>query len=151
MAASTASAAKAAILAAIAARPALATVKQSWGGPTQTEDVAEEHIYLGRAARDGGRPDPLGDLKRNESYLVAVHIMVLKHGDDEQATELRAFALLDEVSAALVADPFLANGGTRLLYLPAKIESWEQTNVPTPDQWGAQIVAQVRCEAMFIP
>lgn len=150
MAASTAPAAKAAILAAITARPALSTVATRWGGPTENEDLAEEMIYLG-PARGTGEWRTLGAGNRHESYTVELRVVVLKYGDDEQVTEERAFDLLDEVSAALNADKFLANGGTQLLYTPAAIESWEQTNTPTPEQWSAQIVAQIRCEAMFTP
>lgn len=146
MPATTAPSAKAAILAAVALRGALAGVKQTWGGPTEGQDVAPEHIYLGKVT-GAGEWRTLGAGNRHESYTVAVHVVVLKYGDDEQATEQRAFALLDEVSAALYADKFL--GG--LLYLPAAIESWEQDNTPMPEQWGARINAQVRCQAMFIP
>ncbi len=150
MPATTAPTAKARILALIAARPNLSAITPTWGGPTEAEDLAEEMIYLGRTL---GTEEwrTLGAGNRHESYLIAVHVVVLKYGDDEQATEERAFALLDEISAALAADKFLAAGGTQLLYTPAAIESWEQTNTPTPDQWGAQIVAQIRCEAMFTP
>ena len=150
MAASTAPAAKAAILAALAARPALANVQRTWGGPTEEADVRYEMIHLG-PARGAGEWRTLGAGKRHESYTIEVRVIVMKHGDDERATEERAFALLDEVSSALTADRFLANGGADLLYTPAAIESWEQTNTPMPEQWGAQIVAQVRCEAMFTP
>jgi hypothetical protein len=146
MPATTAPAAKAAILAAIAARPALAAITPGWGGPTEESDVTEEMIYLGRVRGDG-EWRTLGAGNRHESYAVELRVVVMKYGDDEQATEERAFALLDEVSAALYADKFL--GG--LLYTPAAIESWEQTNNPAPEQWNAQIVAQIRCEAMFIP
>jgi hypothetical protein len=148
--ASTAPLAKTAILAALAARVALADVTRTWGGPTENEDLTEEMIHLGRV-RGTGMWKTLGAGKRHESYTVELRVVVLKYGDDEQATEERAFALLDEVSAALNADKFLANGGSQLLYTPAAIESWEQMNTPTPEQWGAQIVAQIRCEAMFTP
>lgn len=150
MAATTAPAAKAAILAALATRSALADIPRTWGGPTENEDLAEEMIWLGRTVGTG-EWRTLGAGNRHESYTIALHVLVLKYGDDEQATEERAFDLLDEVSAALYADKFLANGGSQLLYTPAAIESWEQTNTPTPEQWGAQIVAQIRCEAMFTP
>lgn len=150
MPATTAPSAKAAILAAIAGRAALSTVQQTWGSPTENEDMAEEMIFLG-PVRGTGEWRTLGAGNRHESYTVELRVVVLKYGDDEQATEERAFALLDEVSAALYADKFLANGGTNLLYTPAAVESWEQTNTPMTEQWGAQIIAQIRCEAMFIP
>jgi hypothetical protein len=144
--ATTAPSAKAAILAAIAARPALSGVTATWGGPTESEDVHEEMIYLGKVVGTG-EWRTLGAGIRHESYTVALHVLVLRYGDDEQATEDRAFVLLNEVSAALYADKFL--GG--LLYTPAAIESWEQDNDPMPKQWAARINAQIRCEAMFVP
>ena len=150
MAATTAPLAKARILTALAARPALADVARRWGGPTENEDLKGELIHLGKTTGTG-EWKTLGAGKRHESYLIALHVLVLQWGDNEQAAEERAFALLDEVSAALYADKFLAAGGTQLLYTPAAIESWEQSNVPMPKQWGAQIVAQIRCEAMFTP
>jgi hypothetical protein len=150
MAATTAPVAKARILTALAARGALANVTRSWGGPTESEDLKAEMIHLGKTV-GAGEWRTLGAGTRHESYTVALHVVVLQWGDDEQATETRAFALLDEVSAALTADKFLAAGGTQLLYTPAAIESWEHTNVPMPKQWGAQIVAQIRCQAMFTP
>lgn len=150
MPATTAPTAKTRILIALAARAALANVQRSWGGPTENDDVKGELIHLGKTTGTG-EWRTLGAGNRHESYTVALHVLVIQHGDDEQAAEQRAFELLAEVSAALHADKFLAAGGPQLLYTPAAIESWEQTNVPMPKQWGAQIVAQIRCEAMFIP
>lgn len=152
MPASTAPTAKARILAAIAARPALSGITPTWGGPTEGEDISQaERIHLG-VTRGAGQWRTLGAGNRHESYTVALHIVVIEWGDNEQQTEERAFVLLDEVSAALYADKFLSAGGPQLLYTPAAIESWEQTNVPmVSKQWAAQINALIRCEAMFIP
>ncbi len=146
MASSTAPQAKAAILAALATRPALDAVTRTWGGPTEIEDAAEEHIYLGQV-KVVGEWRTLGAGVRHESYTVALRVMVLRYGDDEQATEERAWDLLDEVSAALTADRFL--GG--LLYQPAALEEITQDNAPMPKQWAARIDAQIRCHAMFTP
>jgi hypothetical protein len=90
----------------------------------------------------------LGAGVRHESYTVELFVVVIEYGDDEQTTEERAFALLNEVSAALAADRFL--GG--LLYQPAVIDTIRQDNTPvTLPGWGARITARVRCHAMFTP
>jgi hypothetical protein len=146
MAATTAPQAKAAILAALATRPALSGVKRTWGGPTDETDVVAEMIYLGRV-EIAGEWRTLGAGVRHESFTVGISVVVSQYGDDEQSTEERAFDLLDEVSAALTADRFL--GG--LLYQPAALEAITQENFPAPEQWGARISATIRCEAMFTP
>lgn len=147
MPATTAPAAKAAILTLLQARPALASpVKVTWGGPTENEDTAEEHVHMGRVV-GAGEWRTLGAGRRHESYTIELRVTVLKYGDDEQAVEDRSFDLLDEVSAALTTDPYLSG----LLYEPAAIEAWEQSNVPMTDQWYSVVVAQIRCNAQFTP
>lgn len=146
MPASTAPAAKAAILALLAARPALASVDRRWGGPTEEEDVSEEMIWLGDVVQEGFWR-VLGGGYRHERYTIGLAVAVRKYGDDEQATELRAWVLLDEVAAALNTDPWL---GGLLEREPVAIESARQQNMLAgTQQWGALIVGQIRCEARF--
>lgn len=147
MASSTAPEAKARIIALLQARPGLAGVQVTWGSPTEDEDIRREMIYLGATEIDG-EWRTLGGQWRHESYSIALTVHVAQYGDNEQATEERAFALLDEVSGALASDSWL---GGLLEGAPAALERITQTNTPGPQQWAAQVSAQVRCEARFTP
>jgi hypothetical protein len=146
MPASTAPAAKQAILTLLAARPALASVDRTWGSPTETDDITAEMIFLGDVELTG-EFRALGGQRRDEDYTITISVAVHQYGDDEQSTEERAWDLLDEISGALATDPYL--GG--LLYEAAAIRSARQTNTPAPNQWGALITAQIGCAARFTP
>lgn len=146
MPASTAPAAKQAILTLLAARGALASVTRTWGGPTETDDMTAEMIFLGDVELTG-EFRALGGQRRDEDYTITLHIVVQQYGDNEQSTEERAWTLLNEVSSALVSDRYL--GG--LLYEAAAITEARQSNTPAPNQWGAHITAQIGCSARFTP
>lgn len=147
MPASTAPAAKAAILTALATRPVLADVSRSWGGPVSDDDYTDEMIYLGDVTVEGEWV-AFGANRRDEEYTVQLSVHALKYGaGTEQATEERAWTLLAEVSAALTADKYL--GG--LMRDAVALDTIKQTNIPTPEQWATLIVAQIHCVAAFTP
>lgn len=148
--ATTAPIAKTRILALVAARPALSAVRVAWGGPTENEDINGEMIHLGEV-NVAGEWRTLGAGVRHETYTIGLHVVVFQYGDDEAATEQRAFVLLNEVSAALTSNKVLNDGTNDLLTHPAAIQNARQTNVPMVDQWGARIDATILCQAMFTP
>lgn len=144
MPASTAPAAKAALKALFAARPGLSTVSVMWEVPTREEQVRNEMLFFGNVTVDGSW-QVMGGLRRDEEYSVALTLQVRREGDDPQATEERAWTLLDEVAAAIASDKYL--GG--LLHQAAALTSISQENVATPEDWWAVITAQIACAARF--
>lgn len=147
MPASTAPEAKRRIIVLLNARPNLASTSVTWGGPTKQDDVTDEMVYLTGVEFDG-EWRILGAGQRDEDYTISLVVDVQRYGSDPQPAEERAWALLDEVSAALRSDSTL--GG--LLLLPSELAGGEQTNAPTsPEQMGARIEARIHCQARFDP
>jgi hypothetical protein len=115
-----------------------------WGEPTKAEDLTGDNLeflffgettvtYTKRGAR--GTND-------GETYPLRVVIDVREYGDDEQATEERAWALSDELKALLNENRTL--GGV--------ISHWSdftarQVNVPATETWRTQIVVDVSVQA----
>lgn len=113
----------------------------SWGGPTESEDIAYDMVYFGPTNDPPAEDDftTLGGGRVDESYRLSVAVDVYRFGDDEQATEQRAWQLHDGVMSVLLADKTI--GGT-----VNRIESFRvrQVNpVPTPQHWRSQILIEV--------
>lgn len=95
---------KAALFAALLARPALADVQVSYGSPNP--NPRPEFIWLHDV--DGAQEArALGRLARREDMSLEVRISVVKQGRDQQAATERAFALLAELEDTVRTDPAL--------------------------------------------
>lgn len=137
-------AAKAALLTAFGAQTGLAGVRITWGGPTEEDDLAYEHIWLGRVVREAPEFVAIGQQKIDEDYTVEVVVQARKGGDNEQATEERLWALEAECEAAIRAD--LSLGGVLGQHW-AEIGRAEQVNNPIPNEWVSRVTFTVRCRA----
>ena len=101
MATSTVPAFKAALLAALQARPTLSTVQVTYGAPLPSP--ADEYVWLADA--DGEQETAaLGAQRREEYYDLTVYVAVYRAGEDQQATTERAFELVAELEEVLRAD-----------------------------------------------
>jgi hypothetical protein len=149
MPASTVKAVKTAILAALAANGDLAGVQQSWGGPTEGDDTtAEEAIYLGDIVDLEQAWASLGDtpVQRQEEYIVPVFVAVWRYGDEERATEERAWELVEEVKSSLLSATGILEAltpGAEALFRVAG-----QINQPFgPQRWRTIIRLEMACSS----
>jgi hypothetical protein len=127
---STVPSAKAGILAAIQARPGLATLNTAnaitWGHPGEL--IQREAIFL--AAAEFSEEDIAAMMtrphKHDEKYTVPVWVDVVQEGDDPQTAETRLWTLVGEVEQAIrnLAMDAVATG-VQELYINSKIpEEW---------------------------
>ncbi len=111
----------------------------SWGGPTESEDITFDMIYLGPTEVPQNEYVTLGAGRTDESYRISVLVDVYRYGDDEQATEQRAWQLLDGVMTVLAADKTISGTVNRTTGF-----RFRQVNpVPTPQHWRSQILIEV--------
>jgi hypothetical protein len=111
-----------------------------YGQPTEGEDapVAGEMIFLGESR---ATTVPQFGARRDESFVLRFVVDVRHEGDDEQTTEARAWELLAAAEEALWDDGNISD----TVNLIARIET-AQVNVPEPQAWRTQIVADVTVE-----
>lgn len=120
----------------------------TWGAPTEKEDVTYDMIYLG-PVNDQPAEDQflvLGD-RVNESYRLTVMVDVYRYGDDEQATELRAWQLHDGVLSVLAADRTISGTVTQLTGFRVR----QSNPVPQPSQWRSQILIEIAVVGLVFP
>lgn len=140
---SSVSAAKAAILAGLQARSGLYGVALSWGGPTETEDMAPEGIFFGVTEREqewqgiGRATRP-----RRESYTLEVVAYVIRDGDVERETEERVWALVDEIEALVAEDPSLA-GALNEFATPGDVRV--ESRPSGPSAWQSRATVAIEC------
>jgi hypothetical protein len=146
--ATTVPACKAAVLALLAARPALTGVVLTWAGPTKDEDFTEEMIFLGDTDRTSDWAE-LGAGRRVESYSLTVTVYVEQWGDDPQAAEQRAYALLDEVEDTLRDDIRAVPSTLRTagVFQFDGMSDHGSAGPSTPEKWGARIDARADFQA----
>lgn len=113
----------------------------AWGQPTESEDTANtwEILYLAdvEVADDFVT---LGATRLDETFNLRVVIDIRRYGDDEQATEQRAWALRDEIVGLLRTDPTLGGVINRITGFRIR-----PVNIPGPSQWRTQIVLDAQC------
>jgi hypothetical protein len=113
----------------------------TWGAPTEKEDVTYDMIYLG-PVNDQPAEDTflvLGGVRVDETYRLTVMVDVYRYGDDEQATELRAWQLHDGVLSVLDADHTIGGTVNRITGFRVR----QSNPVPQPSQWRSQILIEV--------
>lgn len=94
--------AKAALLAALRARPALQDVQVEWAHPGK--GIQRETIYLGDTLPYEQSAKTLGNQHREETYELEVVVTVERAGNDPEAAERRVWELLFELAAVLRED-----------------------------------------------
>lgn len=140
MSSSTAPQAKGAILAILQGHVPLADVACSWGGPVSEESIRDEMVFFGDLEQT---EEYIGPSSIDEDYDLTVIIQVRTPGDDEQATETRAWDIRREVRAALEADGSL--GG--LLNIGCEVSRTVSESGPLTDGWFARLRVTVHCQA----
>jgi hypothetical protein len=144
--ASSVPAVKAALLTILGNNVDLNAVSKSWAGPTRDEDYTGEMVFLGEVNNEDNWQDISPQLRRNESYRLAVTVWVEQWGDDPQAAEERVYTIWGEVTETLRDDFEPAGAGVLraagvLQY--GQITFRQITGPATPEKWGARIDAQV--------
>lgn len=112
-----------------------------WGGPTNLDDYSQggEMIYFAEIVDYDDDPRDLGAQTNQESYGVVMYIDVVQYGDDEQATDVRAWQLHSELRGLLHANHnLISDPGEMTVMLGSR--SARQANVPLPEQWLSRIV-----------
>lgn len=113
----------------------------TWGSPTETEDHPTlDLVYFGDTEiADDFRI--LGATRSDESYKLRVVIDVRRWGDDEQATEQRAWELHDQILTLLRANMTLSGAINRVTGYVVR----QANPVPSPQQWRSLIAIEVSC------
>lgn len=137
---STAPAAKAAIKALLTT--ALPSTTVTWGGPSESEDVTDEMVYMGSVRRTLD-PKVLGAQHFEEEYSFPVIALGRLEGDNEQSAETRAWAMVESIEAAIRAD--LRLGG--VLNHFALFGEQEVSTEPLNDGWLYRASVEIVCHA----
>jgi hypothetical protein len=112
----------------------------AWGSPTENEDVTSDALYFSDIQSDDDFRILGGD-RVDESYRLPVVIDVRRYGDDEQATEKRAWDLHDQILTLLHANKTLGGAINHIRGFVVR----QGNPVPSPQQWRAVIVIEVGC------
>lgn len=151
MTASTAPAAKQAMLTVWAATAGLNGVTVTWDGPTKDEDYQAEMVWLGDV--DGS--DDWHNLAgaRREDYTVGVSVYVEQWGDDPKTLEQRVWAIWNAATDALRTDLRSQPSTLRTAgVLQFNGMTYRQRTGPaSPEKWGAFLDATVSFEAINRP
>lgn len=111
----------------------------SWGQPTEPEDITYDMIYLGPTEVPENQYVTLGGARTDETYSIHVLVDVYRYGDDEQATEARAWELLNGVISVIATEKTLGGTVNRVTGF-----RFRQVNpVPSAQNWRSQILIEV--------
>lgn len=143
MAASSIPAAKAALLAAIEARPALTGITVEWG---VTAELPEDAEFITIADARDVRRDWSSFDEFEENYLLRAFVNTLDPGGTNQGAEERMWLIVAEVEAAVRAD--LTLGGTVADVRPDAVIP---TTGPFDLGWWAQAEVMFACRAFGRP
>jgi hypothetical protein len=143
--ASTAPAAKAALLTIFAAAAGLSGVTLSWDQPTKDSDYTGEMIWLGDV-QGSENWSSLGAQRREESYTVGLGVYVEQWGDDPQTVETRLWAVWAAATEALRTDlrsqpSTLRTAGVRQY---ETLTFRQRTGPATAEKWGAFLDGSVQ-------
>lgn len=118
-----------------------------WGQPTEGEDVAFDAIYQGDPETPEDEYTTLGATRVDEVYSLIVVIDVRRYGDDERATEERAYAHLNEVMT-LIDDNHTLSGTVNRI----QGHSFSPVNAPAaPQTWRTQLLIRIHVVGLVYP
>jgi hypothetical protein len=122
------------------------TPEVRWGQPG-TDDYGTnlEFVYFGETTLTRTKRGLQGS-NHGETYPLRVVIDVRTYGDDEQATEERAWLMCDQVEALLESNRTFGGVASHWSDFTAR-----QVNVPAPESWRTQIVVDVSVQAFPAP
>src|SRR5918999_2926669 len=84
------------------------TPRIMWGAPTESEDTAMDAVYQGPPEVEE-IPFPGLSMRNDEVYTLRVFADVRRFGDDEQATEGRAWSHVNQILSLARANLTLSN------------------------------------------
>ena len=117
-----------------------------WGEPTEAEDASLDMIWQG-APEVRDEYLTLGAARIDENYELVVVVDVRRYGDDEKATEERAWSLFNQLAALLHSNDTLSgavNRTTGFTFTPSN-------DVSGPQQWRTQITVRVAVVGYITP
>jgi len=129
---------RATLLAQLQARPGLAGVFVDIGSPVNA--LEDELVWIGDAVMQDTAPTLAPTLPRDERWLQEIIISVSHSGDDQVASEARAFVLYGEVRSAVLTDPRQSN--TALWVLPA---GFQLQSLADAERVETRITLQLDC------
>ncbi len=110
-----------------------------WGPPTEPEDITFDNVYIVNTKMPENEYVTLGGTRIDETYNIELVVDVYRYGDDLQATEQRAWQLLNGVVSVVNADKTLAGTVNRVNRF-----DYEQGYAPRANLWRAQILIRIQ-------
>ena len=111
----------------------------TWSQPTEHEDYGSyELIYMGDSPPIAETYRVLGHTRLDEEYTIRLFVDVYKYGDDEEATERRAYQLRDHVVSVVNLNQTLSGTVNRVngfLVTPA--------NTPGGNTWHTRLLIEI--------
>jgi hypothetical protein len=136
-------ASKAALTAILTARGAWAAVDIRPGQPSKREDITRD-IFWYEPTEIPEDAWAAGGLTRGLTFLLGFSITVIRDGDSELTTENACWALVEDLMAALKANPTLS--GT---IMKAGTVTGKQGNDPMPNQCWSVFTGSIECQSNF--
>lgn len=118
-----------------------------WGAPTEMDDQTWDMIYQGSPTTIRDAYVGLGP-RIDETFELTVAIDVHRYGDDEQATEARAWELFDGLMSVLTANQTLLGTVNRLTGFRLEPPAAQPSG---PQQWRCQIIVRVQVVGIVHP
>jgi hypothetical protein len=118
-----------------------------WGQPTEAEDQTYDMVYQGDPETPEDEYTTLGHTRVDEVYRLVVVVDVYRYGDDERATEERAYSHLNEI-LTLVNQNQTLNGAVN------RTTGWNfsPVNAPGgPQQWRTQLLVRIAVVGLVYP
>jgi hypothetical protein len=133
-------AAKTALKAILSARPAYASVDVLDGQPTEIGDVTRDQFWFEPTEIPSDGWASLGHLRRRITFRLGFTLAIIREGDDERSTEDLLWTLLEDLMAAIKADPSLTNTVQQVEDVTGR-----QVNEPLDRMWRAMFVGSITC------
>jgi hypothetical protein len=109
-----------------------------WGPPTEDEDQAFDAVYQGATVVEE-IPFPGLSTRNDEEYELPIVVDVRRFGDDEKATEARAWSHVDQVLTLLRSNLDLSGTVCRLTGFDIEVAAQPSG----AKQWRIQVVIRV--------
>lgn len=100
---STIPAVKQALFDLLAARPGLAGVQVAWAQPSP--DATQQDAIWFEGTTSNQKAEALGNLRRDETYVMELVVSVLRDGDTARAAELRMWEICGEIEDTVRENP----------------------------------------------
>lgn len=117
-----------------------------WGAPTEQEDTALDAVYQGAPDIEEITFEGL-HLRNDENYTLRVFADVRRYGDDEKATEERAWSHVNQIITLAKQNMTLSGAVNRVTGFNVAM-----TTMPSsPKQWRSQIMVEIGVVGLVAP